>query len=70
MLQVENLRKSFADFKAVDGADLRVSQGDLVAVIGPNGAGKTTLLRVLLGLLPMDSGSTTKTASTGVESTR
>jgi branched-chain amino acid transport system ATP-binding protein len=56
MLQVENLQKSFADFKAVDGADLRVGQGDLVAVIGPNGAGKTTLFNLITGHLQPDKG--------------
>ena len=56
MLQVEHLQKSFADFKAVDGADLRVGQGDLVAVIGPNGAGKTTLFNLITGHLQPDRG--------------
>jgi len=56
MLQVENLRKSFADFKAVDGAHLRVDQGDIVAVIGPNGAGKTTLFNLITGHLKADQG--------------
>jgi branched-chain amino acid transport system ATP-binding protein len=56
MLQVENLQKSFSDFKAVDGADLRVGQGDLVAVIGPNGAGKTTLFNLITGHLQPDKG--------------
>jgi len=56
MLQVEHLQKSFADFKAVDGADLRVGQGDLVAVIGPNGAGKTTLFNLITGHLQPDKG--------------
>jgi branched-chain amino acid transport system ATP-binding protein len=56
MLQVENLRKSFADFKAVDGAALRVGPGDLVAVIGPNGAGKTTLFNLITGHLAPDHG--------------
>ena len=56
MLQVEHLQKSFADFKAVDGADLRVGQGDLVAVIGPNGAGKTTLFNLITGHLQPDMG--------------
>jgi len=56
MLQVENLQKSFSDFKAVDGADLRVGQGDLVAVIGPNGAGKTTLFNLITGHLQPDMG--------------
>jgi len=40
MLQVENLHKSFEDFKAVDGANLHFGPGDLVAVIGPNGPEK------------------------------
>jgi branched-chain amino acid transport system ATP-binding protein len=56
MLQVENLQKSFADFKAVAGANLTVHQGDLVAVIGPNGAGKTTLFNLITGHLKPDHG--------------
>jgi branched-chain amino acid transport system ATP-binding protein len=56
MLVVENLRKSFEDFKAVDGADLTVRQGDLAAVIGPNGAGKTTLFNLITGHLKPDQG--------------
>jgi zinc/manganese transport system ATP-binding protein len=39
------------------GADLRIEPGEFVAVLGPNGAGKSTLLRVLLGLLPLQSGT-------------
>ena len=54
MLRVENLRKSFDDFKAVDGANLAVDRGELVAVIGPNGAGKTTLFNLITGHLKPD----------------
>ena len=39
--------------------DLRVDEGEVVAVLGPNGAGKTTLLRTLAGLLPLDDGHVT-----------
>ncbi|MBW2026776.1 MAG: ABC transporter ATP-binding protein [Deltaproteobacteria bacterium] len=49
MLQVENVTKSFDGFLAVDGASLRVQQGEIVAVIGPNGAGKTTLFNLITG---------------------
>ncbi len=59
MLRVENLRKSFNDFKAVDGAHLAVDPGELVAVIGPNGAGKTTLFNLITGHLKPDQGRIT-----------
>jgi branched-chain amino acid transport system ATP-binding protein len=59
MLRVENLRKSFDDFKAVDGANLAVDRGELVAVIGPNGAGKTTLFNLITGQLKPDCGRIT-----------
>ena len=56
MLKVENLRKAFGDFQAVNGAELSVGRGDLVAVIGPNGAGKTTLFNLITGHLKPDHG--------------
>ncbi|MGD8393438.1 MAG: ABC transporter ATP-binding protein, partial [Desulfobacterales bacterium] len=56
MLQVEDLHKSFDDFKAVDGVHLSVEKGQLVAVIGPNGAGKTTLFNLICGQLQPESG--------------
>ena len=56
MLRVEDLHKSFDDFKAVNGAHLEVEKGQLVAVIGPNGAGKTTLFNLITGQLQPDQG--------------
>ncbi len=56
MLKVENLRKSFDEFKAVNGAALDVNAGEMVAVIGPNGAGKTTLFNLITGQLKPDQG--------------
>ena len=56
MLNVRKLRKSFGDFKAVNGANLTVERGQLVAVIGPNGAGKTTLFNLITGQLQADGG--------------
>ena len=48
--------KSFDDFTAVDGANLAVGKGEIVAVIGPNGAGKTTLFNLITGTLKRDRG--------------
>jgi branched-chain amino acid transport system ATP-binding protein len=56
MLQVEGLVKCFDDFMAVDGANLTVGKGEIVAVIGPNGAGKTTLFNLITGALKRDKG--------------
>jgi branched-chain amino acid transport system ATP-binding protein len=56
MLRVENLYKSFDGFMAVNGAELFVEKGQLVAVIGPNGAGKTTLFNLITGQLKPDKG--------------
>jgi branched-chain amino acid transport system ATP-binding protein len=56
MLQVKGLKKSFGGFTAVNGADLEVAKGEIVAVIGPNGAGKTTLFNLITGILSPDSG--------------
>jgi branched-chain amino acid transport system ATP-binding protein len=56
MLRVEKVDKSFGEFLAVNGANLTVGKGELVAVIGPNGAGKTTLFNLITGQLKPDRG--------------
>ena len=53
---MESLIKSFDDFMAVNGANLTVDKGQIVAVIGPNGAGKTTLFNLITGALKRDRG--------------
>ena len=55
-VHAEGLVKSFGDFRAVDGVDLHVAQGEIFGVLGPNGAGKTTMLKMLATLLSIDSG--------------
>jgi ABC-2 type transport system ATP-binding protein len=50
------LVKTFGKFRAVDGIDLEVRQGEIFGVLGPNGAGKTTMLKMLATLLPIDAG--------------
>jgi ABC-2 type transport system ATP-binding protein len=55
-VRATDLVKAFGDFRAVDGIDLDVRQGEIFGVLGPNGAGKTTMLRMLATLLAIDAG--------------
>lgn len=56
-LVVEGLVKRFGDTIAVDGLDLRIGRGEVLAVLGPNGAGKTTTVEMCEGFLAPDAGS-------------
>ncbi len=48
-IRIENLRKEFDGFPAVDGVSLEIYQGELFAILGGSGCGKSTLLRLLAG---------------------
>lgn len=57
MLELRDLRKSFASTLAVDGLSLSVRDGEVLGLLGPNGAGKTTTIGMAIGLITPDSGS-------------
>jgi ABC-2 type transport system ATP-binding protein len=57
MIEVENLRRTFAGITAVDGISFSVDRGQIIGFLGPNGAGKTTTLRILSCYMPASSGT-------------
>lgn len=59
MIQINNLTKTYGDFKAVDNISLTVPSGKIVGFLGPNGAGKTTSIKMITGVLSADSGDIT-----------
>ena len=56
MIETHDLSKQFHDFMAVDGVDLNVQAGQILALLGQNGAGKTTTVRMLTALLQPSRG--------------
>lgn len=53
---IEGLTKAFKHGKVLDGLNLKVKRGTMLALLGPNGAGKTTTVRILSTLLKPDTG--------------
>ena len=56
-LTLQNLTKSFGDFRAVRDMTLSIERGEFISLLGPSGCGKTTTLQMVAGLLPPTSGS-------------
>jgi ABC-2 type transport system ATP-binding protein len=56
LVEIENLDKTFGEFRAVDNVSFAIERGELVGMLGPNGAGKTTTIHMILGLITPTSG--------------
>lgn len=57
VVRVKDLVRSFGPIRAVDGISFDVRRGEMFGLIGPDGAGKTTTLRMILGLIPPETGT-------------
>ncbi len=55
-IEVQNLKKSFGEFQAVQGASFKAAAGEVLSLLGPNGAGKSTTISMLSGLLAPTDG--------------
>src|SRR5919106_4972998 len=55
-VETRRLAKAFGDYRAVDGVDLAIREGEFLVLLGPSGCGKTTLLRMIAGLERQTSG--------------
>ena len=56
-VEIQGITKQFGAFKALNGIDLTIEQGEFFALLGPNGAGKSTLINLMSGLLKPTSGN-------------
>ncbi|AOV08995.1 ABC transporter ATP-binding protein [Sporosarcina ureilytica] len=54
--EIKHLNKSFGDKQAVNNLTLNLEEGQILGMLGRNGAGKTTTIRMMLDLIPIDSG--------------
>ena len=57
MLEINNISKTFGDYRALDGVSLHVRRGTVFGLLGPNGAGKTTLIRIINHIIRPDNGT-------------
>lgn len=56
ILEAKSISKHFGGLKAVQDIDLKLHEGEILAIIGPNGAGKTTTFNLISGVFPVTSG--------------
>ncbi len=56
LLQLQNISVHYGGVRALNGVDIALDEGEIVALMGPNGAGKSTILKTIFGLAPVHSG--------------
>ena len=70
LIHIENMKKIYNpgenEVRALDGIDLDIEKGDLVAIVGHSGSGKSTLMNIITDNLKADSGEITYTSDDGV----
>ena len=62
-LTLHQLTKTFQGTPALNAVSLTMGAGERVALLGHNGAGKSTMMKIILGLIPYDSGTVTVTGA-------
>lgn len=56
LLTLTDIHIAYGGVKALNGADVHINAGEVIALMGPNGAGKSTILKAIFGLAPLESG--------------
>jgi zinc transport system ATP-binding protein len=62
LIEARDISVDLQGVEVLSHVTLRLNEGEIVTILGPNGSGKSTLLRALLGIVPVKSGSVTRTA--------
>lgn len=56
MVQIRGLRKSYKNFRVLDGLDMTLNKGDVYGFLGKNGCGKSTTMNIICNIIPKDEG--------------